>query len=233
MRSERTCLITGANGLIGRGLEKTFHEHGYELVLVDLDFLDPEPTAHSRQFTCDITNENEVQDLFFEIPRVDVLINNAAISNPFNPPLEEMSLAEWNKLIESNLTGHFLMTKYAIPFLKQTKGSIINIASTRAFMSEPYNEAYSACKGGMLSFTTALSISYAHQIRVNAISPGWIDSPKTHHSLAEKNQHPAGRIGIPEDISSLALFLASESAGFISGQNFVVDGGMSKKMIYK
>lgn len=233
MRSEKTCLITGANGLIGRGLEKSFHEHGYELILVDLNFIDQEPTPHCRHFSCDITNENEVRDLFFEIPRLDVLINNAAIANPFNPPLEEMSLAEWNKLIEANLTGHFLMTKYALPYLKQTKGSIINIASTRALMAEPFNEAYSACKGGMLSFTTALSITYAQQVRVNAISPGWIDSPKAHHSQAEKHQHPVGRIGVPEDISTLALYLASESAGFISGQNFVVDGGISKKMIYK
>lgn len=232
MKSQKVCLITGANGLIGKGLQKSFHDHGYELILVDVDFSQQEPMPHCEYHTCDITDQDEVRDLFFDIRRVDVLINNAAISTPTNPPLEDMDLEQWNKVIETNLTGHFLMTKYALPFLKETKGAIINISSTRALMAEPFNEAYAACKGGILSFTTALSISYAQQVRANAISPGWIDSPEKEHTQKEKQQHPVGRVGRPEDVSSLALFLASDSAGFITGQNFVVDGGMTKKMIY-
>ncbi len=231
MKSKKVCLITGGNGLLGRGLTKSFHEHGYELILVDLDFSNQEPLPNCIYRVCDVRDEDQLRDLFFDIRRLDVLINNAMITNPYNPHLEEMTLSEWNEIIDTNLTGQFLVTKHALPFLKEHHGSIINISSVRAIMAEPLNEAFSASKGAILSFTNALSITYAKQVRVNCISPGLIYSPDDHKLFHGKEAHPVGRAGIPEDVSALALFLASDSAGFITGQNFVVDGGISRKMI--
>ncbi len=234
MNTKKVCLITGANGLLGRGLTKSFHEHGYELILVDLDFSNQEPLSHSVFRICDVRDEDQLRDLFFDVRRLDVLINNAMITDPYNPHLEEMTLAQWNEVIDTNLTGQFLVTKHALPFLKERHGSIINISSLRAIMAEPFNEAFSASKGAILSFTNALSITYAKQVRVNCISPGLIYAPEDHKIFKNnKELNLIGRAGIPEDVSSLALFLASESAGFITGQNFVVDGGISRKLISK
>jgi NAD(P)-dependent dehydrogenase (short-subunit alcohol dehydrogenase family) len=134
-----------------------------------------------------------------------------------------------------------LCSKYAYPYLKKEKGVIINIASTRAFMSEPNTEAYSASKGGIYALTHALAISLGPDIRVNCISPGWIEVSEWKKKSLRKpaelteldhKQHPAGRVGRPEDIASLVLYLISDEAGFITGANFIVDGGMTRKMIY-
>jgi NAD(P)-dependent dehydrogenase (short-subunit alcohol dehydrogenase family) len=123
------------------------------------------------------------------------------------------------------------MAKYAAPFLRQAKGAIVNIASTRAMMSEPDSEAYAASKGGVVALTHALAVSLGPDVRVNCISPGWIETRKdAKHSDADRAQHPAGRVGVPQDIAELAAYLIS--AGFVTGQNVVVDGGMTKKMIY-
>jgi NAD(P)-dependent dehydrogenase (short-subunit alcohol dehydrogenase family) len=166
--------------------------------------------------------------------RLDILVNNAAISNPENPPVAQMSLVQWNEIISVNLTGAFLGCKYAIPHLQKNGGVIINIASTRALMSEPNTEAYSSAKGGIVALTHALANSLGPAIRVNCISPGWIDTTAGAENLSEQNhkQHPAGRVGIPEDVASMALYLASEETSFMTGANLVVDGGMTRKMIY-
>jgi NAD(P)-dependent dehydrogenase (short-subunit alcohol dehydrogenase family) len=144
-------------------------------------------------------------------------------------------------VIAVNLTGMFLLVKYTLPCFRNGKGAIVNIASTRASMSEADTEAYSASKGGVVALTHALALSLGPKIRVNCISPGWIETlsgkkksrrefPK--FSAADHGQHPAGRVGTTEDVAEMALFLLSDKAGFITGQNFVVDGGMTKKMIY-
>jgi NAD(P)-dependent dehydrogenase (short-subunit alcohol dehydrogenase family) len=175
------------------------------------------------------------------IGRLTALINNAGIANPVSGPIERLSQEDWNRVLNTNLTGAFLMVKHNIPLLTQSGGSIINIASTRALQSEPETEAYAATKGGLVALTHALAISLGPKIRVNCISPGWIDvsqwqkiPPYSREPLneADHRQHPAGRIGIPDDVASLAAFLLSAEAGFITGQNFVVDGGMTRKMIY-
>jgi len=140
-----------------------------------------------------------------------------------------------------NLTAVFLTAKYAVPHLRARTGSIVNIASTRALMSEPDGEAYAATKGGLVAMTHALAISLGPAVRVNCISPGWIETSDwqatarrrpPEHSEADRAQHPVGRVGVPDDIAALVLFLASPDAGFITGQNIVADGGMTKKMIY-
>jgi NAD(P)-dependent dehydrogenase (short-subunit alcohol dehydrogenase family) len=153
----------------------------------------------------------------------------------------ELGLDEWNRALAVNLTGAFLCAKHAAPHLKKNGGSIVNIASTRAFMSERDTEAYSASKGGLFALTHALAVSLGPEVRVNCISPGWIEtselrkrSARTITKLSEKDhsQHPAGRAGNADDVAALALFLLDPGNSFITGQNFIVDGGMTRKMIY-
>ena len=167
------------------------------------------------------------------------LINNAGIS--INKPITELTLNEWQKVIGTNLTGAFLCSKYALPYLEKSKGCVINLASTRAFQSEPNTEAYSASKGGIFAFTHALAISAAPNVRVNCISPGWIDvsgvkktsvAQQANLSKSDHEQHPAGRVGNGEDIARIILFLLDKRNDFITAQNFVIDGGMTRKMIY-
>jgi NAD(P)-dependent dehydrogenase (short-subunit alcohol dehydrogenase family) len=145
-------------------------------------------------------------------------------------------------MLDTNLTGMFLCTKHALPALRQARAAIVNIASTRALQSEPNTEAYAAAKGGVVALTHALAMSLGPDVRVNCISPGWIDvsewkkpSQRRASKLSAQDhaQHPVGRVGHPLDIAKLTLFLLSADAGFITGQNFVVDGGMTRKMIYK
>ena len=167
------------------------------------------------------------------------LINNAGIS--INKPITELTLNEWQKVIGTNLTGAFLCSKYALPYLEKSKGCVINLASTRAFQSEPNTEAYSASKGGIFAFTHALAMSAAPNVRVNCISPGWIDvsgvkktsaAQQANLSKSDHEQHPAGRVGNGEDIARIILFLLDKRNDFITAQNFVIDGGMTRKMIY-
>ena len=191
----------------------------------------------------DVSKEEEVKNMVEEtvntFGKINYLINNAGIG--INKHISELTLEEWNRVLGVNLTGAFLCSKYAYPYLKKEKGVIINIASTRAFMSEPNTEAYSASKGGIYALTHALAISLGPDIRVNCISPGWIEVSEWKKKSLRKpaelteldhKQHPAGRVGRPEDIASLVLYLISDDAGFITGANFIVDGGMTRKMIY-
>jgi NAD(P)-dependent dehydrogenase (short-subunit alcohol dehydrogenase family) len=193
---------------------------------------------------CDVGEEAAVKNAINHCQKwpgkIKYLVNNAAISA--NKPMEELSLEEWNKVLAVNLSSFFLSSKYLAPALRASKGAIVNLCSTRAFMSEPGTEAYSASKGGVYALTHALAISLQPDVRVNSISPGWIDTEPWQKKSRRKTtpwppeehlQHPAGRIGKPEDIADLAWFLLSDQAGFITGQNFCCDGGMTRKMIYR
>jgi NAD(P)-dependent dehydrogenase (short-subunit alcohol dehydrogenase family) len=149
-------------------------------------------------------------------------------------PLRRLTLAEWHRVLDTNLTATFLLARAAEKPLRKAHGSIVTIASTRALMSEPDTESYSASKGGIVALTHALAVSLGPDIRVNCVSPGWIET-KDQGALRRKDhaQHPAGRVGKPQDIAEIVFWLLDrERSGFVTGANFVVDGGMTRKMIY-
>lgn len=248
----KVALITGAGQGIGRCIAKRFLEEGWRVLIADLDgeaaaetarlFGTPE-SAIPREV--DVADEEGVRGavaLTLErFGRLDALINNAALARAHMGPVESLPLPEWNRLIATNLTGVFLCSKHAIAALRKSKGAIVNIASTRALQSEPETEAYTASKGGVVALTHALANSLGPEVRVNCISPGWIIVTEWKKSgkakppeLAPEDhaQHPVGRAGRPEDIADMVLYLVSARAGFITGQNFVIDGGMTRKMIY-
>jgi len=246
----RVAVITGGAQGIGIGTAQAFLAAGYRVVIADCDGEAGQEAVRElaeaervRFVETDVASEEAVERLveitLREFGVLDVLINNAGIM--VRSPLAEVTLETWQKVLAVNLTGPMLCARFAAPHLRERGGAIVNIASTRALMSEPDTEAYAASKGGLLALTHALSVSLGPEICVNAISPGWIDvgpwqksSSRTAEVLgaSDHSQHPAGRVGTPGDVANLALFLADPGNGFITGQNFVVDGGMTKKMIY-
>lgn len=173
--------------------------------------------------------------------RIDGLVNNAGIAEPHVSALPDLPLATWNRYLATNLTGAFLCCKHALPALAEAGGAIVNIASTRALQSEPDTEAYAATKGGLLALTHSLAISAGPAVRVNAILPGWI-ATDAWQKPAERRvpklkkqdhaQHPVGRVGTPYDVGALAVYLLCAQSGFVTGQSFVIDGGMTVKMQY-
>ena len=219
-------IVTGGAGLIGSGVCKALAARGWEVASFDLKA----GKADARQILCDIGDEASVAKGYDELgwSELDLLVNNGGVADPVNGPLAELSLEDWRKTVDSHLTGAFLMTRSAIPLLA-TGGSIINMASTRAFMSEPQTEAYAASKGAMVALTHALAISLGPKTRVNAIAPGWISGDDDLRPV-DHDQHPVGRVGRVEDIAQAVLYLAD--AGFVTGQVLTVDGGMTRKMIY-
>ncbi len=248
MKKYVIALTGGAQG-IGKAITTSFLKDDFFLSLIDNDKEAIEEITNELKnkklltFCGDVSLEKDIKDwvnlTIEKFGIVDVLINNAAIS--INKPIKELSYEEWHKVIDINLSSIFLTTKYFSTHLAKSKGSIINIASTRAFQSEKNTEAYSASKGGVVSITHALAISLGPDIRVNCISPGWIDTSKwkkkallseTTLRIEDHLQHPAGRVGKPEDIVNIIKFLISEENDFITGANFIIDGGMTKKMIY-
>ena len=162
--------------------------------------------------------------------RLDALICNAGFM--IRKPIAELSLAEWSAVLTTNLTSTFLLVRAAEALLHAAKGAVVTIASSRARMSEPNTESYSASKGGLVALTHALAISLGPDIRVNCISPGWILTKGPEPTEQEHAFHPTGRVGRPEDIAALAAFLVGPESGFITGAEFVVDGGVTRKMIY-
>jgi NAD(P)-dependent dehydrogenase (short-subunit alcohol dehydrogenase family) len=247
--SHSVVIITGGGRGIGLCIAQAFLTAGANVVIADHDaslkakaegFLN----AHDKLLFCvtDVASEVSVLEMVdaavTRFGRIDCLVNNAATA--CNQPIDTLTYQQWQTVLGVNLSGAFLCAKHCKEQLEQNKGTIVNIASTRAIMSEPNTLlAYSASKGGLVALTHALANSLGPEIRVNCISPGWImtdayrhDGAVTKLSDEDHAQHPAGRVGRPEDIAEMVLYLCSDKAGFITGQNFVIDGGMTKKMIY-
>lgn len=245
--------ITGGGQGIGRGIAFAFAEAGYAVSLADTAADAGEEAAdHIRKlgrpalFAQADTSQPDDVDRWIkrtveELGCPDVLINNAGIGA--NKPFLELPVEDFDRVQAVNVRGTFLCTQAVARALVREKrgGAIINIASTRAFMSEANTEAYTASKGAIVALTHGMAISLGgYGIRVNAISPGWIETSDwqysgrakaPHHSEADKAQHPVGRVGVPDDIAKACLFLAND-AEFMTGQNIIIDGGMSVKMIY-
>jgi NAD(P)-dependent dehydrogenase (short-subunit alcohol dehydrogenase family) len=246
----RVVLITGGAQGIGKAIGRRFLAEGARVALVDADAEAGEETREEfaslgeaafvpGDVGVEATARRAVKTVLNLFGRLDVLVNNAGIG--IGKPMTELTLREWNRVLAVNLTGAFLFSRQAASHLRKSRGAIINIASTRALMSEPNTEAYSASKGGIVALTHAMAVSLGPEVRVNCISPGWIEvaewrkrrgRKKPALSRADHAQHPAGRVGTPEDIAALAAFLVSNEAGFITGANFIADGGMTRKMIY-
>lgn len=245
-------LITGDAQGIGKAIALHLARQRYSVVVADIDReAVKEMKAWQKLYDVhalhsDISDEQSVAELFEYIQknfgRLDGLVNNAGVAEHLNDPIETLDLEEWNRKIDTNLTGMFFCAKHGAKLLKNLKGSMVNIASSRALSSEPNTEAYTASKGGVVALTHALANSLGPDVRVNAVSPGWIEtrdwqklSNRKEPDLREidHKQHPAGRVGRPEDVAHLVAFLLSNRAGFITGQNVVIDGGMSTKMIYE
>lgn len=228
----KVCVITGASNGIGRQMAHDFAQEGANVF--NLDIVEPQgQLGHVIFIKCDLRDEKQIQDSVDSIikasTKIDYLINNACYSN--NGILSGCSAEAFNDVLKVGVTAPYLLTKGFMNHFAEG-ASIINIASTRAFMSQMDTESYSAAKGGISALTHAMSLSLAGKVRVNAISPGWIDTTAGRFDTADHVQHPAGRIGTTSDISKLAMFLCSEDASFMTGENVVVDGGMTRKMIY-
>ncbi|MGR3554074.1 SDR family oxidoreductase [Paracoccus sp. (in: a-proteobacteria)] len=248
----RTALITGGAQGIGRGIADRLVENDWKVAIFDKDAEAVDEVSDtlpgSLALPVDVADEASVHQGFATLADwlagagLDLLVSNAGIADPVSGPVEDPSLSEWREWQDSHLTGAFLCIRGAVPLLRRARGSIVTIASTRALQSEPDCEAYAAAKGGLCALTHALAISLGPQIRANCILPGWIETgpwqkrserSDPDHSRSDKAQHPVGRVGTPQDIAALVAYLASsEEAGFVTGQHFVVDGGMTRKMIY-
>jgi NAD(P)-dependent dehydrogenase (short-subunit alcohol dehydrogenase family) len=228
---DKVFLVTGGGRGIGRAIVKRLVDEGARVCVVDADRhagLDAvrEYGERASFVRADISAERDVRRAVSTCvrwgKRLDGVVNNAAIADPKVGPIEALPLAKWRKFLDVNLTGTFLVTKYAM-------------------MSEPDTEPYAACKGAIVSLTHALAMSLGPHVRVNCISPGWIATDElaprgerkpSRLSKQDHAQHPVGRVGRPDDIAALCAWLLSDEAGFVTGQNFVADGGMTRKMIY-
>ena len=228
----RVALVTGGSKEIGRAVVERLARDGWRVVSADRA---PPPADHpARHVACDVGEEAAVKALVAGIAReegrLDALVSNAGFM--IRKPIRELTLAEWSSVIATNLTATFLLVREAEAMLRAAKGSVVTIASTRARQSEPDTESYSASKGGVVALTHALAISLGPDVRVNCVSPGWIHTGGEALRPEDHAQHPAGRVGRPEDIAAVVAWLAGAESGFVTGAEFVSDGGMTRKMIY-
>ena len=220
----KVVVITGGAGGIGLCMAREFRKQGAHVCVIDC--------VEGDHYVGDIgdkaTLENFAKSVIDAYGRVDVLINNA-------PPgflgIDECSYEQFQRSLAVGVTAPFYLSKLFAPYF--TEGSsILNISSSRDRMSQPQSESYTAAKGGISALTHALAVSFAGKVRVNSISPGWIDTAYTVYEGPDAAQQPAGRVGNPLDIAHMALFLASDKAGFITGENICIDGGQTRLMIY-
>lgn len=244
---KKTAVITGAGQGIGRGIALLYAEKGAAVIVADVDEEKGSQTVRTIKeqgwdayfVQTDVRQEKDIIHLMEEAVhkygRIDILINNAGKA-VFKSPYD-LSIEEWDDVINTNLRSVFLASREAAKYMRQNKegGAIVNIASTRAIMSEPHSESYAATKGGIVAITHALASSFSEdRITVNAISPGWIETGDySKLSKLDHDQHLSKRVGRPDDIARACLYLTAKENNFVTGINLVVDGGMTRKMIYE
>ena len=221
---DKIVVVTGGARGIGRCIREKFEEAGAKVCVIDL--------LENDYFVGDIADKNILEAFAEKViedhGRIDCLINNAA---PKTCGIGGGSYEDFEYALRVGVTAPFYLSKLFAPHFAEG-GSIINISSSRDRMSQPQTESYTAAKGGISALTHALAVSLSGRVRVNSVSPGWIDNNYTVYEGADALQQPAGRVGNPPDIANMVLYLCSDMAGFITGENICVDGGMTKQMIY-
>ncbi len=220
----KVAVITGGARGIGKCIAEEFRKCGATVCIID--------KAEGEHFVGDIADQKVMEafakSVIDEYGHVDYLINNAL---PLMKGIDECSYEEFSYAMAVGVTAPFYLTKLFVPYF--AKGAVvINISSSRDRMSQPQTESYTAAKGGIAALTHGLAVSLSGKVRVNSISPGWIDTAYTEYEGPDAYQQPAGRVGNPLDIANMVLFLCSEKAGFITGENICIDGGMTKLMVY-
>ncbi len=216
--------MTGGAKGIGKAIAEEFRKAGAHVCVIDL--------LPNDYYVGDLADQTVLEDFVRKViedyGHVDYLINNAL---PLMKGLDQCSYEEFNYALRVGVTAPFYLSKLFAPYFAPG-ASIVNISSSRDRMSQPQTESYTAAKGGISALTHALAVSLAGKVRVNAIAPGWIDTDYTVYEGPDATQQPAGRVGNPMDIANMVLFLCSDKAGFITGENICIDGGMTRQMIY-
>ena len=224
MFKDKVVIVTGGANGIGRCIADEFRNQGAIVYVID--------KQAGEHFVGDISKKKVLEAFSAEVlskhHKVDIIVNNAL---PLMKGIDECSYEEFQYALSVGITAPFYLVKLLKSHLAEG-ASFINISSSRDRMSQPQTESYTAAKGGIAALTHALAVSLSGKARVNSISPGWIDTANTVYEGPDAIQQPAGRVGNPMDIANMALFLCSDKAGFITGENICIDGGMTKQMIY-
>ena len=224
MFTNKVAVVTGGAKGIGKAIAEEFRKNGAHVCTIDL--------LPNNYYVGDLADQAVLEDFARKVVadygQVDYLINNAL---PLMKGIDQCSYEEFNYALRVGVTAPFYLAKLFAPHLAPG-ASIVNISSSRDRMSQPQTESYTAAKGGISALTHALAVSLAGKARVNSISPGWIDTDYTVYEGPDAIQQPAGRVGNPMDIAHMVLFLCSDKAGFITGENVCIDGGMTRQMIY-
>lgn len=224
MFTNKVAVVTGGAKGIGKAIAEEFRKAGVHVCVIDL--------LPNDYYVGDLADQTVLEDFARKViedyGHVDYLINNAL---PLMKGLDQCSYEEFNYALRVGVTAPFYLSKLFAPHFAPG-ASIVNISSSRDRMSQPQTESYTAAKGGISALTHALAVSLAGKVRVNAIAPGWIDTDYTVYEGPDATQQPAGRVGNPMDIANMVLFLCSDKAGFITGENICIDGGMTRQMIY-
>lgn len=224
MLKDKVVVITGGAGGIGKVTAEEFEKDGAIVCIIDKQLND--------YFTGDLAREEILrefaQKVINDYGKVDYLINNAL---PLMKGIDQCSYEEFSYALQVGVTAPFYLTKLFLPYFAPG-AAVVNISSSRDRMSQPNTESYTAAKGGISALTHAMAVSLAGRVRVNSISPGWIDTTSTDYSGPDALQHPVHRVGTPMDIANMVLFLCSDKSSFITGENICIDGGMTKQMVY-